>query len=349
MASWARWLRTCHKRPLNMFKQLFGQKKNTEVPADNPGTQSPVTEEKGGLNKLKAALGLTGQSLINKVVALGRQSEAPLDEATLDEMEETLIQADVGLDLAVDMVDRIRENPDIQTPEKLKTFLRDEFSKVLAFEPGANQLRYAPGQLNIYLVVGVNGSGKTTLIGKLANRFVKQGKKVILAAGDTFRAAAEDQLEIWAERSGAQLVRKDNADAAAVIFDSIDRAIEEQADILIVDTAGRLQNKFNLMEELKKVKQIIDRKAPEAHSFESLLVLDATTGQNALKQAEVFMEAVQLTGVALTKLDGSAKGGIILNIAKNYKLPVKLVGVGETIDDIRDFDPHDFIDGLFQQ
>lgn len=324
-----------------MFKQLFGR-------SEPKPAEAPVVEGESGFDKLKSAVSLTGKSLIHHIVSLGRSDEAPLTEEAYDEIEETLIRADVGVDLAVDWADKMRKNPAIRTPSQLQAFLRDEFTQVLSGVPGSTQLRFEPGKLNLYLVVGVNGAGKTTLIGKLAHRFVQSGKKVVIAAGDTFRAAAEDQLEVWAQRAGADLVRKEKADAAAVVFDSIHRAVETGADVLIIDTAGRLQNKFNLMEELRKIKKIIEREAPEDMVQESLLVIDATTGQNALRQAEVFHEAVQLTGIGLTKLDGSAKGGIVFNIARQYQLPVKLVGVGEKIGDLRDFNAGDFIDALFQ-
>ena len=266
---------------------------------------------------------------------------------TLEEIEEGLIRADVGVDTAISLTERIRQSPALHKPEQLRAFFKTEFLNMLDLGPDANVLHYTPGKLNLYLVVGVNGAGKTTLIGKLAHRFVGEGKKVVIAAGDTFRAAAEDQVAIWAERSGAHLIRKDNAEAAAVIFDGLRYAKENNADVLIMDTAGRLQNKFNLMEELRKIKKVIEREAPEDAGYESLLVIDATTGQNALRQAEVFKEAVQLTGVALTKLDSSAKGGIVFNIAAQYHLPVKLIGIGEKIDDLRNFEPRAFVDALF--
>lgn len=339
-----------------MFKMFGLGKKNEETsppvsPAEQGGAQPPLEtgNDASGLGKLRSAVSMTGKALIDRIVSLGRTDEAPLTEEALEEIEETLIRADVGVDMAVDLTEKIRKNPGVHQPEKLKMFLKEEFSRTLAEIPNAHQLCYKDGKLNIYLVVGVNGAGKTTLIGKLAHRFVQSGKRVVIGAGDTFRAAAEDQLEIWAKRSGAELVRKDNADAAAVIFDSLQEAKAQHADVLILDTAGRLQNKFNLMEELRKIKRIIEREAPPESVYESLLVIDATTGQNAMRQAEVFKEAVELTGVALTKLDSSAKGGIVFNVAKEYRLPVKLVGVGEKIEDLRDFEPQVFIDALFEK
>ena len=200
---------------------------------------------------------------------------------------------------------------------------------------------------HIYGLLGPNGAGKTTLIGKLANRFRLQGKKVLVAAGDTFRAAAEEQLNVWSERAGADIFRKDGIDAAAVVYDSIMKAKSEKYDVLLIDTAGRLQNKKNLMEELQKVKNVIDKLAAESLR-ESILVLDANTGQNGLTQAKLFTEVADLTSVALTKLDGSAKGGIVIAIAKELSLPVKLVGVGEKMTDLKDFNQHEFIEALFE-
>lgn len=325
-----------------MFKQILGFGKKEEV-------YSKEENHEGGIQKLKSAVALTGRSLVNKIVALGREDESRLTDEALDEIEETLIRADVGVDLAIELTEKIRANVDVHKREQLKPFLKEEFYKILALTKEPENLSYEEGKLNIYLIVGVNGAGKTTLIGKLASRFINSGKRTMIAAADTFRAAAEDQLEIWAERSGAQLVRKEKADAAAVVFESLQQAKSQHTDVLIIDTAGRLQNKFNLMEELSKIKRIIEREAPSGYIYESLLVIDATTGQNALRQAEVFQEAVQLTGVALTKLDGSARGGIVFNIARHHNLPVKLVGVGEKIDDLRDFKPNEFIEALFEE
>ena len=199
----------------------------------------------------------------------------------------------------------------------------------------------------LYFITGVNGVGKTTLIGKLAHKFKVEGKRVLIAAGDTFRAAAEEQLDIWSKRAGADIVRRDKADPASVVYEAIQKAKNENYDVILVDTAGRLQNKFNLMEELAKIKSVIDKNAPE-HLRETLLVLDANTGQNGLQQAKVFTEAVNLTSVALTKLDGSAKGAIVLAVAKDLKLPVKLIGVGEKMEDLKSFAPDEFINALFE-
>ena len=247
--------------------------------------------------------------------------------------------------MSVEIVDKIRENK-VKSSD-LKDFLKDIFLNILSSAYKNNEkLLYKEDCLNIYFVVGINGAGKTTLIGKLANRFKKEGKKVLIAAGDTFRAAAEEQLDIWAKRADVDIVRRDKADSAAVVYEAIKKGQDENYNVLIIDTAGRLQNKFNLIEELKKVKNVIVKNAQNC-TLESILVLDANLGQNGLNQAKVFNEAVQLTSAALTKLDGSAKGGMILSIAKEYNLPTKLIGVGEGIEDIKDFSAEEFIDAIF--
>ena len=277
-------------------------------------------------------------------VAQSVQDEEEFSEFVLEDMEDLLISADLGVNYTCELVDNLRGQDKIK-PSAVKEYLRGEFEKTLS-EAGSNKLNYKENQLNIYFIVGVNGAGKTTLIGKLANRFRIMGKRVLVAAGDTFRAAAEEQLDIWSKRAGADIVRRDKADAASVVYEAIEKAKNENYDVILVDTAGRLQNKFNLMEELSKIKGVIDKQAPESLS-ESMLVLDANTGQNGLQQAKVFMECVKVTSVALTKLDGSAKGAIILAIANEFGLPVKLIGVGEKIDDLKDFSSTDFINALF--
>ena len=242
------------------------------------------------------------------------------------------------------MVDKLRNQTKIK-PSVVKNYLKEEFSKTLN-SAGSNQLSYKDNELNIYFITGVNGAGKTTLIGKLAYKFKQEGKKVLVAAADTFRAAAEEQLDIWSRRAGAEIVRHDKADPASVVYEAIQKAKSENIDVILVDTAGRLQNKFNLMEELSKIKAVIDKQAPQALR-ECILVLDANTGQNGLQQAKVFKESVNLTSVALTKLDGSAKGAIIIAIAKELSLPVKLIGVGEQMTDLKEFNSNDFIEALF--
>lgn len=300
---------------------------------------------KDKFDNLKQAVSNTAQSLVGNVLANVDETEEQYSEFALDDIEDTLISADLGVGYAAELVYNLRAKKDAK-PSELKNYLKDEFKKTL-LNAGSTELNYKDNELNIYFIAGVNGAGKTTLIAKLAHKFKQEGKKVLIAAGDTFRAAAEEQLNIWSERAGADIVRRDKADPASVVYEAIQKAKNENYDIILVDTAGRLQNKFNLMEELKKIKTVIDKQAPDALR-ESILVIDANTGQNGLQQAKVFSEAVNLTSVALTKLDGSAKGAIIIAIAKEMNLPVKLVGVGEKMEDLKSFNPDDFINALFE-
>lgn len=299
---------------------------------------------KNKIENLKQAVSNTAQTLVGNVLANVDSADENYSEFALDDIEDTLISADLGVDYAVELVDNLRNKKNAK-PTELKDYLKNEFKKTL-LEAGQTELNYKDGELNIYFITGVNGAGKTTLIAKMAYQFKQEGKKVLIAAGDTFRAAAEEQLNIWSNRAGADIVRQDKADPASVVYEAIQKAKNEKYDVILVDTAGRLQNKFNLMEELKKIKTVIDKQAPEALR-ESILVIDANTGQNGLQQAKVFSESVNLTCVALTKLDGSAKGAIIIAIAKEMKLPVKLVGVGEKMEDLKTFNPDDFIEALF--
>ncbi len=294
---------------------------------------------------LKETFSKTSAALIKNVLNIAGTQDKVLDEYELEDIEDALIKADIGIDLSVEIVDKIRKNK-VKSSE-LKSFLKTEFLNILnpAYK-GNEKLLYEDNKLNIYFVTGINGAGKTTLIGKLAHKFKKEGKKVLIAAGDTFRAAAEEQLDIWAKRADVDIVRRDRADSASVVYEAIKKGQNENYNALIIDTAGRLQNKFNLIEELKKVKNVITKNAGES-VIESILVLDANLGQNGLNQAKVFNEAVQLTSAALTKLDGSAKGGMILSIAKEYNLPTKIIGTGEGIDDIKDFKADEFIEAIF--
>ncbi len=294
-------------------------------------------------DKLKSTVSKTAQSLVGNVVGAVSEEEE-FSEFVLDDMEDLLISADLGVNFASELVDKLRKQNKIK-PSQVKEFLRNEFLKTLEFA-GSPKLNYKDGELNIYFIAGVNGAGKTTLIGKLAYKFKQEGKKVLIAAGDTFRAAAEEQADIWSKRSGADIVRRDKADPASVVYEAIQKARKENYDVILVDTAGRLQNKYNLMEELSKIKNVIDKNAPN-ELRESILVIDANTGQNGLQQAQVFKDCVNLTCVALTKLDGSAKGAIVLAIAKELCLPVKLVGVGEKMEDLQDFNSQEFINALF--
>lgn len=296
------------------------------------------------IKTIKEAVTNTTKNLVTNVVN-NISEEEEFSEFVLDDMEDLLISADLGVNYASELVDKLR-NQDKIKPSVVKQYLKDEFEKVLN-DAGSTELNYKDGELNTYFICGVNGVGKTTLIGKLAYSFKQQGKKVMVAAADTFRAAAEEQLDIWSKRAGAEIIRRDKADPASVVFEAIQKAKNEKFDVLLIDTAGRLQNKFNLMEELTKIKTVLDKNAPETLR-ETILVLDANTGQNGISQAKIFTEAVNLTSVALTKLDGSAKGAIILSIAKDLKLPVKLVGIGEKMEDLKDFNTKDFINALFE-
>lgn len=294
-------------------------------------------------NNLKQTISNTAQNLVGNVVEAVEQEEE-FSDFVLDDMEDLLISADLSVNYAIELVDKLRSQDKIK-PLDVKHYLEKEFFNTLK-SAGDTNLYYKDDDLNIYFICGVNGVGKTTLIGKLAYKFKNENKRVLIAAADTFRAAAEEQLDIWSKRAGADIVRRDKADPASVVYEAIQKAKKENYDVVLVDTAGRLQNKFNLMEELSKIKSVIDKNASE-NLRETMLVLDANTGQNGLQQAKVFQEAVNLTSVALTKLDGSAKGAIVLAVAKEMKLPVKLIGVGEKMEDLKSFNSEEFINALF--
>ncbi len=277
-------------------------------------------------------------------IVFGRKK---IDEEMLEELEEALIQADVGVATSLKLVDALREKAQKEKAEdasKVRRLLEEEISGIL--KEGDHLLNLAESSLQVIMMVGVNGAGKTTSIGKLSHRLKQEGRKVLVAAGDTFRAGAAEQLEVWCRRAGVDIVRhQEGSDPAAVVYDALQAARARNVDVLLVDTAGRLQTKTNLMEELKKVRRIIQREIPEGPA-EVLLTLDATTGQNALSQAKLFTEAVGVTGVILTKLDGTAKGGVVLGIQDEYKLPVKFIGVGEGLEDLEEFDPAVFCKAL---
>lgn len=274
-----------------------------------------------------------------------------VDEEFFEELEESLILADIGVNTSLKLSERLRQRAKeekIKERESLWAALEEEIAAILVSHQGES-LQLQAGKLNILVMTGVNGAGKTTTIGKLASRYKAEGKKVLLAAADTYRAAAAEQLEGWAKRAGVPLIRQsEGADPAAVVFDAIAAAKARQVDLLIVDTAGRLQNKANLMAELAKIGRVINREAPEA-AVESLLVLDGGTGQNAISQARQFTEAIPLTGLVITKLDGTAKGGAVIGIVEESGLPVRLIGIGEGIEDLRDFDAAGFAKALFEE
>jgi len=300
----------------------------------------------GFFNKIAQGLKKTRDSMMGKVDAL-LNSFTKIDEDFFEELEENLIMADVGAVTAARICDRLRKRvkeEGLASPDQVRSGLKQIISQMLE-GPSELDLSTKP---SVILVIGVNGVGKTTTIGKLANNLRQQGKKVLLAAADTFRAAAIDQLQIWADRAQVDLVRhEEGSDPAAVVFDAINAGTARGCDVVICDTAGRLHNKKNLMDELSKIARVIEREAPGC-AKEVLLVLDATTGQNALNQAKLFREAAGLTGLVLTKLDGTARGGVVIGIREELDIPIKYIGVGEQIDDLRPFDPVEFANALFQ-
>ena len=314
----------------NLFK-----KKSTEQPKTNTGILSRL---KHGLSKTRRVL----TTDINELFVFSKV----IDESLFDNLEELLVTSDLGIDLTMKLMERIKQRArKLSTADELKQVLKDE---LLALFPLHKDL---PSTLeskpHVMMVVGVNGTGKTTTLGKLAMKFSSQGQKVLIAAADTFRAAAIEQVQIWSDRSNAVIVKhKEGADPAAVAYDAVEAAIARNIDIVLVDTAGRLHTQKNLMEELKKIKRSINKKLPGA-PHDVLMVLDATTGQNAISQADLFNQAVGLTQVALTKLDGTAKGGIVAAIASTMDLPIRYIGVGEQINDLQEFDAKHFVDALF--
>lgn len=300
----------------------------------------------GFFNKIAEGLKKTRDSMMGKVDAL-LNSFTKIDEDFFDELEESLIMADVGAVTSARICENLRKKvkeEGLSDPAAVKGALKEIIAQMLEGDEALN-LSTKP---SIILVIGVNGVGKTTTIGKLAHNLHEDGKKVLLAAADTFRAAAIDQLQIWADRAGVDLVKHgEGSDPAAVVFDAINAGKARGCDVVICDTAGRLHNKKNLMDELSKIARVIDREAPGS-AKEVLLVLDATTGQNALNQAKLFQEAAGLTGIILTKLDGTARGGVVIGIKEELNIPIKYIGVGEQIDDLRPFDSKEFVEALFE-
>jgi len=319
--------------------------------APTPGTEIEAGEEvelPSGPVTLVPPVKPRFRDRLGKARALfsGFLAHTTIDQDTWDDLEEALIRADVGVGLTTSVLDDLRakvKSEGIKTPEELVEALKADLKQALV--SADRGLRFDPGEVNVWLFVGVNGVGKTTTIGKVGYREAAGGRRVIMAAGDTFRAAAAEQLELWSKRVGADLVRgSEGGDPGAVIFDAVQRAASKHADLVLGDTAGRLHTKVNLMEEVKKVRRVSER--PPGHLTEVLLVIDATTGQNGLTQAKLFAEAVDVTGVVLTKLDGTAKGGIALAIQTELGIPIKLVGLGETADDLTEFDADEFVEAL---
>ena len=327
------------------------EEEKEEPAAEEAKEEAPAAEEEkpakvGFFAKLKAGLDKTRKNILGGVDGvLGAFTK--IDEDLFEELEEALIMADLGVQTTMDIVENLRKRVKREhatDPSVIKDMLIDEITAIL--EEGAEEAESLPSP-SVLLVIGVNGVGKTTTIGKLAHNYKEEGKSVMLAAADTFRAAAIDQLEIWGERNNVPVIKQaENSDPAAVVFDAVHEARKQNADLLICDTAGRLHNKKNLMEELKKIARVIEREYPAAHK-EVYLVLDATTGQNALQQAKLFKEVADITGIVLTKLDGTAKGGIVVAIKSELQIPVRYIGVGEGIHDLQKFDAAEFAGALF--
>ena len=332
---------------------LFKQEQEAEEIAPESTEADEVDEEEDDESdtlsfweKLKAGLSKTKKALFGSVNDL-LKNFVKVDEDLLEELEELLIMADVGVGPTEDIIEELRDRiKDGRLKEKDQVL--DTLKEILGDMIGEHQPLKLETTPSVVLVIGVNGAGKTTSIGKISKRLRLQGKKVVVAAADTFRAAAIDQLEVWCQRAKVELVKQsEGSDPAAVVFDAINYAKKKEADVLIIDTAGRLHNKANLMNELAKINRVIDRELPDA-SRENLLVLDATTGQNAVIQAKEFSKAANITGITLNKLDGTAKGGIVISIKRELGIPVKFIGVGEKIDDMQEFDAKQFVDALFE-
>lgn len=337
---------------VGFFKGLLKRVAGTPPPAEPtepPAAASPVPPESPGFfTRLKNGLKKTTDGLVGRIdtLVLGKKE---IDADTLEDLEEILITSDIGVATTVELIRALEQRlsrQELKDGQALKAALKEELlSRLLTCHRPFRPEGAIPFVL---LVVGVNGVGKTTTIGKLAARYSAEGKRVLLAAGDTFRAAAAEQLAVWGERAGVEVIRhQEGADPSAVAFDACKAALARKVDLLIIDTAGRLHTKVNLMEEMKKIRRVIEREVPGA-PHETLLVLDAATGQNALSQARLFKEAAGVSGLALTKLDGTAKGGIIVAVSRECALPVRFIGIGESVDDLRDFDPQEFVNALFQ-
>ncbi|HMA66780.1 MAG TPA: signal recognition particle-docking protein FtsY [Desulfosalsimonadaceae bacterium] len=315
------------------------------VPPSRPKREEPAKKgKKGVFQRLQKGLAKTRQSFGGQVETLFSENRS-LDDEALEQIEEALITADVGVDTSMELIRRISGAGEVNDMDSLKQALKKEMHALMDLNtvPPAGDAKP-----RVIMMVGVNGVGKTTTIGKLASQYHLEGKKVILGAADTFRAAAVEQLEIWAERAGADIVKhRDKADPAAVAYDAVEAAAARSADTVIIDTAGRLHTRVNLMEQLKKIKRTISRRMPDA-PHEILLVVDATTGQNAVNQAQMFHQDLGITGIILTKLDGTARGGIVLSISHSLNIPIRYIGVGEDISDLQEFNPQLFVDALLE-
>ncbi len=326
------------------------EKEETAEPEDEGILQEEKQEkdEKSLFGRLKAGLKKSREGFVNKVGGIF-SGRSKIDEELYEELEETLIKADVGVQTTMDLISQLKEyqqEEKLEEPEELFEVFQE---KILEILEGDEQILQSWEGLKVLMVVGVNGSGKTTTIAKLANRYKNQGKDVLMAAGDTFRAGAIEQIQTWGRRLGIEVIaQEEGADAAAVAYDAVQAARARDTDLLIVDTAGRLHTQTNLMQELEKVRRVIGREAGE-ENVEVMLVLDATTGQNALHQAKKFDEAVDVDGIALTKLDGTASGGIVVAVRNELGIPIRLIGVGEQAADLQDFSPDSFVEALFSE
>lgn len=302
-----------------------------------------ISRDDSSLDNLKQGLSKTRGSLIKRIT--NAITGKKIDDAILSQLEEILITSDVGVKTSASLIENLKNHPQKSELDKPELVIKENIKNILSIKPPEQNFNYHP---YVIMTVGVNGSGKTTTIGKLAKQFTEQGKKVILAAADTFRAAATEQLSIWAERSNSILIKgKENADPASVVFTAIKKAKEENFDIVIADTAGRLHTRIPLMEELKKIKRVISKETNETGPHETLLVLDATNGQNAIIQAREFNNSLGVTDIALTKLDGTAKGGVIIGITNELKIPIRYIGIGEKVSDLCKFDSIQFVEALF--
>lgn len=329
---------------MSFFKNFFS-KKEEKIEA--------IVEEK--LEKTSFFGSLKDKLMNSRTGIFGKikgffQGRSVIDADMFEELEELLVQSDIGLDMSLKIIEKLEKEVRlraIKDPNEVYPILKDVMQGFLITEN--NELEIKEGQLNVILVVGVNGVGKTTTIGKIASKYVQKGKKVVIGAGDTFRAAAVEQVEEWGKRAGCEVIKpvKDGGDPGAVVFDTLKIAKEKNADLAIIDTAGRLHNKNNLMAELEKINNIIKKNIGEQY-YETILVIDGTTGQNALAQAKVFNEVTKLTGFIVTKLDGTAKGGIVFSISEELKKPIKYIGVGEKIEDLREFNAKEYINAIFE-
>ncbi|MCZ6678530.1 MAG: signal recognition particle-docking protein FtsY [Candidatus Poribacteria bacterium] len=334
-------------------EQEHSHSEGVQTPAEKPTMPPPADdapdEKRGWFNRLKAGLAKTRNTIFGQISGLLRVGRT-IDEELMEQIEEILIQADVGVNTTLKLMDNVRQavrEKGMKDASELEVVLKQEIIHILGQTDAP--LNVEGHQPYTILIFGVNGAGKTTTIGKLAHRFRSDGKRVLVAAGDTFRAAAADQLAIWCDRAGVELIRgRAGSDPASVVFDAIQAAKSRQVDVLIVDTAGRLHTKKPLMDELSKIGRVMGRAIPEA-PHEVLLVLDGTTGQNAIMQAKIFNETVPVTGVTVTKLDGTAKGGVVIAVKAEIGAPVKLIGIGEKLDDLRDFVARDFVEALFER